>query len=86
MLRIKQILKDQGKTQKDLAKDLDMTPIGVNKLIKGNPTLETLHKIAKALGVEVIDLFEKKTSDTAKVIYIKEDGKFKPVGCLDKLQ
>jgi transcriptional regulator with XRE-family HTH domain len=58
MLRVKEILKEKGKTQIDLASDLSVTPIGLNKIINGNPTIETLQKIATALNVEVVDLFD----------------------------
>lgn len=57
MLRIKEVLKEQGKTQIDLSKALEVTPVGLNKLINGNPTVETLEKIADALDVDVRDLF-----------------------------
>ncbi|WP_435134268.1 helix-turn-helix domain-containing protein [Formosa sp. A9] len=80
MLKIKELLKHQGKTQKDLANELNITPIGLNKLINGNPTLETLQRIATVLDVEVLDLFESKDSDKQKVLYIKENGEFIPVG------
>ncbi|WP_067145329.1 helix-turn-helix domain-containing protein [Pseudotamlana agarivorans] len=85
MLRIKQILKEQGKSQIDLANELKMSTIGVNKLINGNPTLETLQKIAKALNVEVIDLFEAKPGNEARELYIKENDKYKPIGWIKDL-
>ena len=55
-----------------------------NTLSKGNPTIETLSKIADALGVEVTDLFEKSSDevigavrigDSTHVINSKEDIK-----------
>lgn len=57
MIRVKEILKEKGKTQIDLAEKLGMSPVGLSKLINGNPTLETLQKLANALDVEVKDLF-----------------------------
>lgn len=57
MLRIKDVLKEQGKTQIELSKALNVTPVGLNKIINGNPTVETLEKIADALEVDVRDLF-----------------------------
>lgn len=82
MLRIKEILKEQGKTQIDLANDLSVTPIGLNKIIKGNPTLETLKKIADVLKVEMHELF---TGDkiNEKDLFIIKDGKQIQVGKID---
>lgn len=57
MLRIKDVLKEQGKTQIELSKALNVTPVGLNKIINGNPTVETLQKIADVLEVDVRDLF-----------------------------
>lgn len=79
MLRIKEILKEKNISQIDLSNKLDMTTVGVNKLINGNPTLETLVKIAKALDVEVSDLFAI-SPDKFETIYIKKNDNFIPVG------
>lgn len=82
MLRIKEILKEQGKTQIDLANDLSVTPIGLNKIINGNPTLETLKKIADVLKVELHELFSNKTSKENDLFIIK-GGKQIHIGKID---
>ncbi|MFV9550409.1 helix-turn-helix domain-containing protein [Algibacter sp. PT7-4] len=84
MLRIKKILKEQGKTQIDLANELSVSPIGLNKMINGNPTLETLQKIANVLNVEVVDLFNHKNNDNVETIYALREGVYVPVGELKK--
>lgn len=56
-LRIKEILKEKGLSQKDLAKLLNVTDVTISKILNGSPTLTTLEKIAAALGVEVSELF-----------------------------
>jgi len=43
----------------DLAKKLGVTRITLTRNIKGNPTIETLERIAAALNVPVIELFER---------------------------
>lgn len=86
MLRIKELLKEQGKTQIDLAKELSVTPIGLNKIINGNPTLDTLQKIATVLNVEVVDLFSHKTKEGNETIYAYRDGSYVPIGELNKPQ
>ena len=56
-LRIKEILKEKGMTQKELAKKMGVAEMSVSKSINGNPGLSTLEKIAEALGVDVSELF-----------------------------
>ena len=58
MLRIKEVLKTKGITQIELAEKLNISVVGLNKIINGNPTIETLQKIAVILNVEVKDLFK----------------------------
>ena len=47
----------------DLATKLGVTRITLTRNINGNPTMETLEKIAAALGVPVTDLFEQPATD-----------------------
>ena len=56
-LRIIEICKQKGITQKELAEKIGMSAVGLSKAINGNPTIKTLEKIADALGVNVWDLF-----------------------------
>lgn len=56
-LRIKEILKEKGLTQKELAQKMGVAEISLSRSINGAPTLTTLEKIAAALGVEVSELF-----------------------------
>ena len=56
-LRIKEILKEKGMTQKELAQKMGVAEMSVSKSINGNPGLSTIEKIADALGVEVSELF-----------------------------
>lgn len=56
--RIKEILKEKGMTMEQLAGMLDITRITLTRNINGNPTVDTLNKIAVALGVPFTDLFE----------------------------
>lgn len=56
--RIKEILKERGLTMEQLAGMLDITRITLTRNINGNPTVDTLKKIADALQVPFTDLFE----------------------------
>ena len=55
--RITELCKERGVTQKALAEKIGLSPVGLAKAISGNPTIETLEKIAGGLGVSVSDLF-----------------------------
>ncbi|MDR0573840.1 MAG: helix-turn-helix transcriptional regulator [Tannerella sp.] len=63
-IRIKEICDMQGITQKELAYKLGITDISLNKTLRGEyPQLQTLEKIAGALGVPITELFEPPASD-----------------------
>lgn len=48
-LNIKEIIKDRGLTMQDVADKLEITRDTLTRNINGNPTVETLHKIANVL-------------------------------------
>ncbi len=54
--RIKEIIKEQGISQKELAKMVGMTEPGISNAINGSATKETLQKVADALQVDVSEL------------------------------
>lgn len=55
-MRIKELIKEKGFTQKDFAEKLGMTTQGLTQIMVGKPSLTTMEKIASALGVEVWEL------------------------------
>ncbi len=57
-IRILHLLKEQGRSQKDLALAMGVSPQQVNKYVKGseNLTLETISKIETALGEPLIQV------------------------------
>lgn len=57
-LRIKEVCKEKGILQKDLAENLGITDIALRASLKGNPTIGTLEKVASVLNVPITDLFE----------------------------
>lgn len=65
-LRIKQAAKEKGVTIVALSEMVGLTQPGLSNIANGksSPSLETLERIAKALGVPVASLFE----DTSKYI------------------
>ncbi len=61
-LRILEICKEQGITQKALAEQIGLSAVGLSKAINGNPTLQTLEKIANTLKVPVSELIDEPKS------------------------
>ena len=80
-LRIKEVIKEKGMTITELADKMGINRVNLSNMVNGNPTVETLNKIADAIGCPVTELFEQPKSDTAflscphcgKNIYIKAE-------------
>lgn len=61
-LRIKEIIKGKGYTIKSLAEKMNINRVNLSNMINGNPTIETLEKIADALNVPITELFSASVS------------------------
>ena len=55
---VRRICKEQGKQLKDLATDMGIEPASLTRALNGNARLDTIEKIANALGVSMKSLFE----------------------------
>ena len=55
---VKRICKERGKQMKDLAADMGIDPASLTRALNGNARLDTMQKIASALGVSMKSLFE----------------------------
>ncbi len=55
---VKRICKTQGKQMKDLAGEMGVDPASLTRAIYGNARLDTIEKIAFALGVSASSLLE----------------------------
>ena len=55
---VRLICKEQGKQLKELAADMGIDPASLTRALNGNARLDTLQKIAAALGVSMKSLFE----------------------------
>lgn len=62
-LRIKEIMQEKGITQKKLAEDIGVAEISLSRSLRGNPTLDTLERIAAALNVPITELFSTNKQD-----------------------
>lgn len=66
-LRVKEICKEKGITIQELADNMEMKRESLSRAINGNPTLETLEKIASALGVNISELFDQPKNNTTGI-------------------
>lgn len=59
-MRVKELLKQKGMTAKELAAKIGISEGALSQSIKegANPNLQTITKIASALGVSVSELFD----------------------------
>lgn len=72
--KIKEICKERGLTQKELAAKIGVTDISLSKTLRGRyPQLQSLERIAKALNVPLSRLFEEEEGIRG---FIKFEGIF----------
>lgn len=71
---VKRLCKEQNKQLKDLAADMGIGPASLNRAMYGNARLDTIEKIATALGVSIKSLFTV-SNDNEVEGYIKVRGK-----------
>ena len=71
---IKRLCKQQKKQLKDLASEMGVDPASLNRAMYGNARLDTIEKMAIALGVSIKSLFDPIDDDTVEG-YIKIKGK-----------
>jgi len=88
MLQVKRICKQQGITLKQLAERMDVSPETVTRILSenGNPTLSTLVNIAKALSVEVYELFDNFNEDMVVRGYLEVGGQMHRINNFNDLQ
>ena len=66
-MRIKEIIKAKGYTQKEFADKLGITLSALNQRLDGNPTVGSLREIADALEVDLLDLFDDERERNASI-------------------
>lgn len=86
MLRINEIRKQKGLTIQDLANKMGISLSAVNQQISGNPTTETLEKFAKALEVEIRELFAPSINKEEITALVDHRGRLYRANTLDDLQ
>lgn len=66
-LIIKEVIKEKGMTITELADKMGINRVNLSNMVNGNPTVETLNKIADAIGCPVTELFEQPKTGTASL-------------------
>ena len=58
-LNIKKAIKENGFEVREIAHKMGITPTGLSQHINGNPSVEVLERIAKAIGCDISELFDR---------------------------
>lgn len=66
MLRIKEIIKEKGTSVQEVAKIMGISSPALSRALNNNTTVEMLERIATALNVEIVELFEQKQQANLK--------------------
>ncbi|MBQ3538647.1 MAG: helix-turn-helix transcriptional regulator [Bacteroidaceae bacterium] len=82
---VKRLCKQQGKQLKDLASDMDIDASSLTRAMYGNARLDTIEKMAIALGVSIKSLFDPIDDDTVEG-YIKIKGKIYQFNSKEELE
>jgi len=77
MLRVKEICKQKGISQAELAKKMGVSASALNQSIVGNPSLDKLKDIANALEVTISELVGDQKEEENAIICPKCGSKFK---------
>lgn len=82
--RIKELCKEKGITMESLASGIGTSQASISRIItgNGNPTIESLERIANYLGVGVADLFV----NDGIVGFIKAKGHLFEINSMDDLR
>ncbi|MBK5723102.1 helix-turn-helix transcriptional regulator [Dysgonomonas sp. Marseille-P4677] len=84
VLRIKEVVRERGLQLSDLATMLGINRVSLSQQINGNPTVETLQKIAHALNVPISELFERSDNDTIGII--RHKGKSYDINSIEDIK
>ena len=85
MLRVKELAKSKGLSLADVANRMDMSPSGLSMALSRNMTLDVMKRIADALNVSVVDLFES-TSKEELTALISYKGEFFKANTVEELE
>lgn len=86
ILRLKEILSEKKITGKELAEKIKVSEMSISNMVNGNtfPKPNNLLKIAKALDVDIRELFEPTKHEQKTPIYIRDGESLKEIGEIKK--
>lgn len=84
-LRVKEIIKEKGLTMQEVSDKIGIVRDTLTRQINGNPTIETLQKIANALDVTVPELFSPQ-SESDFTALIDNGGELKRFDSAEELR
>lgn len=84
--RILELCKEVGINQTELADKIGLSRVGLSKAINGNPTVDTLERIATALNVDITDLFKKNDSGEDVNGFVRVKGTIYEIHSFDDLE
>ena len=84
-LRVKEIIKEKGLTMQEVSDRIGIVRDTLTRQINGNPTVETLQKIADALEITVPELFTSQSSSNFTAL-IDYKGELKRFNSVDELK
>lgn len=70
---VKRLCRERGIQMKELASEMGVDPASLTRAVNGNARLDTIEKIASALGVNIKSLFDQ-TAEEAVEGFIKIRG------------
>lgn len=83
--RILELCKEEGINQTELAEKIGLSRVGLSKAINGNPTVDTLERIATALNVPITELFNTGTNEELTAL-IQHKGDFYKAATIAELE
>ncbi|MFS4446732.1 helix-turn-helix domain-containing protein [Maribacter sp. 2307UL18-2] len=86
MLRIKEVAKEKGISMEEIANTLGINRVSLSRNINGNPTIETLGKIAEVLRVDVKDFFVSSNEDIPIKGFVKVGNTIHEIGSTEDLE
>lgn len=85
-LKVKDLIKQKGMTMQQFAEMLGVKRDTLTRNINGNPTLETLERIANALEVDISEIFVRNTPDSEVSGFVKVKGTIYEVHSFEDLR
>lgn len=84
--RILELCKEVGINQTELADKIGLSRVGLSKAINGNPTVDTLERIANALNIDITELFKKNDSGEDVNGFVRVKGTIYEIRSFDDLE